>query len=210
MSRRDLLRARRVARALLSPALAVALPLAMLACSGGDREQAQTSPGNPSGDAAHEAGPTLEVANAVGLGNARMPRPGLLTGGQPTNAQLEALAEAGYTHFISLRPEEEAGGGWEEADAAAHAHDFDRLAIAGAGDLTRENVEAFAALLREAGDAPTVIYCASGNRVGAMLALKAAWIDGVAPEEALRLGLDAGMTRLEAPVRQLLGLSGSP
>jgi uncharacterized protein (TIGR01244 family) len=138
-----------------------------------------------------------------------MPQPGLLTGAQPTNAQFEALSEAGYTHFISLRPESETGAGWEEADAAAHAHDFDRLSIAGAGDLTRENVEAFAALLEEAGDAPTVIYCASGNRVGAMLALKAAWIDGVAPDQALRLGLDAGMTRLEAPVRELLGLAGS-
>ena len=42
--------------------------------------------------------------------------------------------------------------------------------------------------------------------MGAMLALKAHWIDGVDAAEALEIGLAAGMTRLEAPVRELLGL----
>ena len=201
-------------RVLRSSLLTLALPLLVVACSSGEGgADASASSGTASTAApsatAVGAKPTLEAANAAGLSNARMPRPGMLTAGQPTNAQFEALSEAGYTRFISLRPQTENGGGWEEADAAAHAHDFDRLSIAGAGDLTRDNVAAFAALLDEAGDAPTVIYCASGNRVGAMLALKAAWIDGVAPDEALRLGLDAGMTRLEGPVRELLGLAGS-
>ena len=185
--------------------LTVVLPLLSFGCAAGDVGGSGASQ-DAAGAETSAATPTLQAAVATGMSNARMPAPGLLTGGQPTGAQFEALSGAGYTRFISLRPEGESGGGWEEADAAAHDHTFDRLAIAGAGDLTRENVDAFAALLAEYGDEPTVIYCASGNRVGAMLALKAFWIDGAAPEDALRLGLDAGMTRLETPVRTLLGL----
>lgn len=150
----------------------------------------------------HEA--TLDVATELGVRNARMPLEGVVTAGQPTVEQLEALRAAGFTNFISLRPASEEGAGWEEAHATDGAYDFDRLAIAGGTDLTRENVEAFAALLDEAGDEPTVLYCASSNRVGAMLALKAFWLEGASPEEALELGRAAGMTRLEGRVVELM------
>ena len=42
-----------------------------------------------------------------------------------------------------------------------------------------------------------------------MLALKAHWIDGEEPEAALEFGLSAGLTSLENPVRELLGLEPS-
>lgn len=150
---------------------------------------------------------TLELAVDLGVRNARMPMPGVLTGGQPTEEQFDALSEAGFTRFISLRPTDESGAGWEENHGGGAPHDFSRLPISGAESLTRENVETFAALLAQRGDEPTVLYCASGNRVGAMLALKAHWVDGVGAEEALAVGLDGGMTRLEGPVRGLLGLN---
>ncbi|MDX1492854.1 MAG: hypothetical protein R3253_02180 [Longimicrobiales bacterium] len=127
-----------------------------------------------------------------------------MTAGQPTEEQLEALREAGFENFISLRPASEEGAGWEEAHSSSGSYDFDRLAISGAGDLTRENVEAFAAILEETGDEPTVLYCASSNRVGAMLALKAFWLEGASPEEALELGRAAGLTRLEGRVVELM------
>ena len=150
--------------------------------------------------------PSLDVATGLGVPNARMPVPGLVTAGQPTVEQLEALSAAGYTNFISLRPESENGAGWEEAHSVDHDYDFDRIPISGAGSLTRENVEALAALLEEARNQPTVVYCASSNRVGAMLALKAFWLDGASPEDALELGRAGGMTRLEGAVTELLGL----
>jgi protein tyrosine phosphatase (PTP) superfamily phosphohydrolase (DUF442 family) len=155
---------------------------------------------------------TLEVATDLGVRNARMPMPGVVSAGQPTPEQLESMRAAGFENFISLRPTSEEGADWEEAHSGDGSYDFDRLPISGAGSLTRENVESFAALLEAAGDEPTVIYCASSNRVGAMLALKAHWVDGVEAEAALELGLQGGMTRLEAPVRELLGLepSGAP
>jgi hypothetical protein len=52
-----------------------------------------------------------------------------------------------------------------------------------------------------------MVHCASGNRVGALLALRANRLEGASPEDALELGLDAGLTRLEPAVREALGLS---
>ena len=52
-----------------------------------------------------------------------------------------------------------------------------------------------------------LLHCGSGNRVGALLALKAFWLDGGSAEEALEVGLAGGVTRLEPTVRELLGLA---
>lgn len=196
------------------PPRSVAL-LAVLLAAGCGTDQARDSTGtDPSRGASQTPAvsgtemPTLQVASGVGLRNARMPREGLVTGAQPTETQMEALSEAGFRNFISLRPAGEDGAGWEEGHAVDRDYDFDRLPISGAGDLTRENVEAFAALLDETGDEPTVLYCASGNRVGAMLALEAYWLDGLPAEEALELGRAGGLTRLEGAVRERMGMEG--
>lgn len=148
--------------------------------------------------------PSLAVATDLGVRNARMPLEGVVTAGQPTEDQLEALREAGFENFISLRPTAEDGAGWEEAHAADGSYSFQRLPISGGDDLTRANVETFAAALDARGGEPTVLYCASSNRVGAMLALKAFWLDGATAEEALALGQAAGLTRLEGRVVELM------
>ena len=40
-----------------------------------------------------------------------------------------------------------------------------------------------------------------------MFALRAAWVDDATPEDALAYGLANGLTSLEAPTRELLGLA---
>ena len=81
------------------------------------------------------------------------------------------------------------------------------MPISGAGSLTKENVDIFSQLLSERTDETTVIYCASGNRVGAMLALKSFWTDGVDAEISFNLGVQNGMTSLTAAVREILGVT---
>ena len=186
-------------------ALALVL-LATLACGGGAPSQAQDRDSDDVSSA--PAPPTLATATALGVANAHEPTAGLLTAGQLTEEQMAALAEAGYTTFISLRAPEESGAGWEEAYAAQHGLAFTRLSIAGAGDLSQENVTALDAIL-DAANGPTVLYCGSANRVGAMLALRANWLDGIDAAQALDFGKAAGMTRLEPAVVQLLGLGGA-
>lgn len=192
----------------LATIAACALCLVGLACTSG--EQAEGGGATP--DAMHEAQPAsdtdlLLTATDLELRNARMPFDDVVTAGQPTSDQLEALVASGVRHAISLRPISEDGAGWEELHAAEFGYEFDRLPITGAESLTRENVETFAAILAETDGEPTLLYCASSNRVGALVALKAAWLDDVPAEEAVQMGLAAGLTRLEAPVRELLGVS---
>ena len=168
------------------------------ACSSGEAgSDAATS------ETAVATGPTLSDAAAIGLRNAKTPLERLVTGGQPTPEQLEGLVQAGFAHFISLRPAAEDGAGWEESGVGDGAT-FARIPISGSGDLTRENVEALDRLLSETGDEHTVLYCASSNRVGALLALRAAWLQDMPVEQALELGREAGMTRLEGAVTELL------
>ncbi len=132
------------------------------------------------------------------------PKPNPLTGRQLDQEQMASLQALGYRTFISLRPADEAGAGWEEEYAEAAGLNFHRLPVAGPDDVNLENAESLTRLLDPTGSSAAVIYCATGNRVGALLALKAHFLDGHTPEEALRFGRESGLTRLEPRVRELL------
>ena len=79
------------------------------------------------------------------------------------------------------------------------------LPIQGSADLTEEKARAFAAAL-DAAESPVLVHCSSGNRVGGLFAMKAHYVDGLSPREALEVGKQAGVTRAEATVRERLGL----
>jgi protein tyrosine phosphatase (PTP) superfamily phosphohydrolase (DUF442 family) len=149
--------------------------------------------------------PRPTAAAALGLESAAEPRPGLVTAAQPRRRQMEELIDLGYVHFISLRPADEDGAGWEELDLRGQEVSFTRIPVAGGEGLTRANVEALDRALESAGDGPTVLYCSSSNRVGALLALRAYWLEGATAAEALELGRGAGLAGLEPAVRELLG-----
>ena len=140
----------------------------------------------------------------LGLQNVAEPVPNLITAAQPTREQVGQLRAMGYERFISLQLPEEPGAGWEEVGVPEAGGVFQRIPVAGPGDLTRENVEALAAALAASGGQETVLYCASSNRVGALLALKAFWLDGAEAEDALSLGRQAGMRALEPEVRRII------
>lgn len=195
-------------RSLPLQAFATVLALAPLAgCSDAPRPAPEAASEPVPVVSAAAAASDLEAALAMGVPNAHEPAPGLLTAGQVTQAQMEALAAAGYTTFISLRLPTEEGAGWEEAYAAQSGLSFARIPVGGPEGLTRENAEALDHVLKAAGDGKTLLYCGSANRVGALLAMRAHWLGGATPEEAMALGKAAGMTRLEPDVARLLGLT---
>ena len=179
--------------------LALIATLSMAACGGPPPEADETPAVTIS-----SAGPSLAAVEGLGVRNAAMPTSGLVTAGQPTEEQFDALAAMGYENFISLRPTSEEGAGWEEAHVAGSDVSFNRIPVQGGSGLTRENVDRLAELLDEAGSEGAVLYCASSNRVGSLLALKAYWIDGAEPDKALEIGRAAGMRSLEGRVTELL------
>lgn len=148
------------------------------------------------------------LACAAGAGedipNALTPFEGILVGGQPTEEQIRALAAAGYRTIVNTRTPGEKGG-WDEGPLAEELGlRFEMIPMAGAQGLTEENARRLAEIL-DADDAlPALVHCASGNRVGGLFALKAFYVDGLDPEAALKVGLDAGLTRLEGAVRERL------
>ena len=150
------------------------------------------------------AGPAQ--APATLLVNERHPAPGLATGGAPTTPEgFRALAAAGYKTFVDLRGDSEVTPEIQAAVEAAGLA-YRRIPISGDKDLHLGTARELASVLAERGKEPVALVCGSGNRVGALLAVKAFWVDGVAPEQALAQGLQGGLTRLEPSVRTLLGL----
>jgi uncharacterized protein (TIGR01244 family) len=132
--------------------------------------------------------------------------PNLYSGGPPDRASLEKLQAMGLRHVIDLRPAEPGQPEVEAAWAAELGLSFRRLPVRGAEDLTPEMVRRLDQELATLKGEPVLVHCASGNRSSALLALRAAWIEGEPQDEALRLGQRAGLTKLEPAVRKALGL----
>lgn len=131
------------------------------------------------------------------------PRAGLHTGGQPTADDLARLQAQGVHTVIDLRGEQEDRGYDEAAEAQRLGLRYIALPIAGKDDITPANAASLHALL-ERQDGAVLLHCASGNRVGALLALGAARIDGASPQDALALGREAGLKSLEPVVAEQL------
>lgn len=147
------------------------------------------------------------------LVNERHPLPGTLTGGLPTGdaaaATYQALADSGVRTLIDLRAEAEIPPG-TDVQVAAAGLEYRRLPVAGEADLDLASARALDLWLDDWSRYPVALACASGNRAGALLAVRAFWLDHAPPEAALDLGQRAGLTKLEPAVRLLLGLPPLP
>lgn len=149
--------------------------------------------------------PGLDLANAAN------PAAGIYTSGRISQDDIAKLEAAGIHHVIDLSQDNETPDFDEAAAVQAAGIGYDNLPIAGPDALTRANVEAFDRLLADA-QGPVLVHCASSNRVGAMAALRAAWIEGVPVEEAIAAGRAWGLRSLEGAVRERLAASpaGAP
>lgn len=75
--------------------------------------------------------------------------------------------------------------------------------------MTADNAQELHQLLQQE-DKPVFLHCASGNRVGALLAIAAHQIEGKPADESLTLGRSAGLGSLEAKVRSVLDSTSAP
>ena len=147
-------------------------------------------------------------ADAIeGVDYAQQPRSERLIMGQPEREDLARIAAGGGQHVVNLRGEGEFTD-WDAGELVEPlGMTFHHIPVRDGSALTRERVQAFDQVLAEIGDAPALIYCGSGNRVGAMFALRAAWLEGQDVEEAVALGREHGLAGLEGRVRELLAKS---
>ncbi len=137
--------------------------------------------------------------------NLKTPGPNYFSGGQPTDEQLTALAGAGVKHVINLRPASETPKLDEASLVADKGMIYHSLPVDGAAGLSLNNVKALDQLFKQAGDEKVFLHCASGNRVGALMALRASLIYGESTDAAIAQGKAWGLTRLEPEVKRLMG-----
>lgn len=152
------------------------------------------------GAAAAEPSPSQRLAIEPML----RPAPQRVVTGTLDAERLRAIDEAGFAHIVSLQPVAEHPDFDEAAQAEALGLRHHHRPIRGAADLDREAARWLDEVLADIGEEPAVLHCASGNRVGALIALRAAWIEGMAAEAAIAKGKRWGLTRLEGAVRARL------
>jgi len=134
----------------------------------------------------------VDLDAVVKLGEVH-PVDGITASGQPSEASFKVFAENGYAAVIDLRTAGEDRGLDEPAVVEALGMDYISLPI-GRDGITTDNAIVLGRLI-EGYDEPVLVHCASANRVGALMALKAFSDTGDA-EFALDVGRAGGVTRL--------------
>lgn len=130
------------------------------------------------------------------------PQPDLFTAGQPNGAQFAALADAGVRTVVNTRGHGEPLVDQEQAFVEQLGMRYVHIPISSGGDLTVANAKRLKDALD--GGMPALVHCASSNRVGALLALKAFHLEGQSAEDALAYGRAGGLLGMEPIVRSLL------
>lgn len=126
------------------------------------------------------------------------------TSGQPDLSDLQRLKQAGVTTVVNLLTDADMGGDYEAQWAAQLDLNYHRVPVGGGQDLTRANVAALDQIINQNSDEILLLHCSSSNRVGAMMALRAAWHQGASIEAAIQTGKDYGLNDLQPKVEELL------
>lgn len=194
------------------PTILIAIALLSFACESkpttAPEPQAATEE-EPSGLTAENASQEAQPSEVeLDLPNASEPIEGITAAAQPTQEQFENLREAGYRTVINLRTDGEPDALPDEARSALMEKVvYRQIPVSGPDDLTQENAKELHELIESRKEKGQIlIHGSTSNRVGALLALRAAWFEGMEPEEALELGKKAGLSDpdLEAAVKERL------
>ncbi len=144
----------------------------------------------------------VDVGAVVARGTVT-PVDGVTSLGQPDQAALEVFSAEAYVAVIDLRGEKEDRGMDEQAAIEKLGMDYVLLPIEDEDAITFENAAKLDKLIA-AYDGPVLVHCGSGNRVGALLALRRS-MNGADAAEALAFGKQGGLTSLEDVVKERLG-----
>lgn len=145
----------------------------------------------------------MQGLKALELSNVRQPSESLITGGQPSQADFKRLADSGVKTIINMRTEDEFDDFDQAAAAKALGITYLTFPISGKTGITKQNAIKLDGVLKQT-QGKVLLHCGSGNRVGALLALRAFYVEGKSADEAITDGKAAGMTRLSKKVEKML------
>jgi protein tyrosine phosphatase (PTP) superfamily phosphohydrolase (DUF442 family) len=132
----------------------------------------------------------------AGVANASEPLPGLATGGQPAEAHLRALHDAGVAVVLDIRDPMEARPFDEGAAAGGIGMRYVNVPIT-SGALSDESMDRILAVLRNRSEGAVFFHCASGNRVGGPLIAHLVLDNGMDEDDAVEIAMRAGLRSAE-------------
>ena len=130
------------------------------------------------------------------------PIDGITSSGQPSASAFEIVAKSGYVAVIDMRGPSENRGLDEKAVVEELGLEYIEFPLVGREAISFENAQQLDKLLIDI-DGPILLHCGSGNRVGAILALRHS-LQGADDEHAMLYGKSAGLTSLESVVKDRL------
>lgn len=148
----------------------------------------------------------VDLQQVVAAGNVR-PVDGLSSAGMPDEAALRVFSDSGYVAVIDLRSENEIASADEAPLVRELGMDYVSLPVTGPADISYNKARELDALL-DRYNGPVLIHCGSGNRVGALLALRES-LRGADDDLALAVGRAGGLTSLDPVVQERLA-EGQP
>jgi protein tyrosine phosphatase (PTP) superfamily phosphohydrolase (DUF442 family) len=148
-------------------------------------------------DAAASSGD--ETVQALGLPNEAFVEGRIYVGGPPDAQVLERAREASVGRVINLQTASEPGVSEEKAQVEALGMTYVSIPIEGPAGLTEANARAVHEALQSE-PKKAIVHCASGNRAGAMMALRAFYALEMTRADALAAGKTAGLRGLEHAV----------
>jgi len=123
----------------------------------------------------------------------------MLLGGEPTSEHLQQARDLGYKTVINLRTGPEVDEARKVVEALGMT--FVHLPIHVPQGLNGENARALDRILAEH-EGVFLIHCKMGERAAALMALRAACVDGKPLEDAIVVGRRAGLEKLEPKLRE--------
>ncbi|TQV84525.1 beta-lactamase hydrolase domain-containing protein [Aliikangiella coralliicola] len=139
----------------------------------------------------------------ISMKNAKIFNGKLITGGQPSAEDLAKLKAMGVNNVINLRTEGEFNQFDESEQTKLLGLNYTSLEISGATGITFENANKLDKIL-SSHQGMTLIHCASSNRVGALIALRAYGVQHKSLKEAIADGQKAGLKSLKEKVVKLI------
>lgn len=141
---------------------------------------------------------------APGIMNASSPLEGVATAGQPTEAELKELAEAGYKTVVDLRtPQEDRGFAEPEVVRGAGMEYLNIPLEANPGSFGDEDFDRFRELMTDHERRPVLVHCGSATRVGALMLAYLILDEDKSPDEAVEMVCRIGSEKAELTTRAL-------
>lgn len=118
--------------------------------------------------------------------------PNVVTGGQPSTADLEAFRDAGGGIVLDLRDPMEPRALDEPATTERLGLEYVVVPVT-AGTMTDATLERIHEVVRAAGDRPVFVHCGSGSRVGGALLPHLMLEHGLEEEDAIGQAMRIGL-----------------